>query len=81
MAHLSLGISAAKHLHATETHEEAADRHDRLAAEWHAQGDTERAALELRVALYARELALLERELAELDQRGDRTFDQDAIPA
>jgi hypothetical protein len=60
---------AAKHLRAAEAHEAAADEHDLLAAQWHDQGDTERAALELRIALYERQLALLERDRAELEDR------------
>ena len=60
---------AAKHLRAAEAHDVAADEHDRLAAQWHDQGDAERAGLELVIALFERHLALLERDRAEFENR------------
>ena len=61
--------TVARHLRAADVHDARADEHDSLAARWHEQGDAERAALEIRIALFERQLALLERDRADLEER------------
>lgn len=61
--------TVAQHLRAADAHNAKADEHDRLAARWQEHGDTDRAALEIRVALFERQLALLERDRADLEER------------
>jgi len=60
---------AEEHLLAAAAHDAAADRHDRLAAQWKSHGDAERAGLELSIALFERHLAALERDRAALEER------------
>ena len=61
--------SARRHRRAADTHERVAEHHEEAARFWRANNDPELAGLEERNAVLAREMALLERDCAELADR------------